>query len=86
MTAHRHTKTRSRIIGTCLAVALTTAACGGGDDDAGSASGPAAGSGAASDLEPISMTFGTAGTGHALLLVSSGAAPSTRSSPGTDAW
>jgi NitT/TauT family transport system substrate-binding protein len=62
LTAHRHTRTRSRIIGTCLAVALTTAACGGGDDDAGSASGPAAGSGAASDLEPISMTFGTAGT------------------------
>jgi NitT/TauT family transport system substrate-binding protein len=60
LTAHRQTKTRSRIIGTCLAMALTTAACGGGDDDAGSTSGAAGGSG--SELEPISLTFGTAGT------------------------
>jgi NitT/TauT family transport system substrate-binding protein len=60
LTAHRQTKIRSRIIGTCLAVALTTAACGGGDDDAGSTSGAAGGTG--SDLEPISLTFGTAGT------------------------
>jgi NitT/TauT family transport system substrate-binding protein len=60
LTAHRQTKIRSRIIGTCLAVALTTAACGGGDDDTGSTSGAAGGSG--SELEPISLTFGTAGT------------------------
>ena len=62
MTAHRQTKIRSRIIGTCLAVALTTAACGGGDDEAESASGSAAASGAGSDFEPVSLTFGTAGT------------------------
>jgi NitT/TauT family transport system substrate-binding protein len=54
--AHRRLNRPIRLVGACLAVVLTSAACGGSDD-----SGSEAGSGADSG-ELIAVTYGTAGT------------------------
>ncbi|WP_158228363.1 ABC transporter substrate-binding protein [Pseudonocardia sp. MH-G8] len=54
VTAHRQINRHSRLVGGCLAVVLTSAACGGSDDS---------GSGAGADAGGlISVSYGTAGT------------------------
>jgi NitT/TauT family transport system substrate-binding protein len=60
VSARRLVTNRYRLLAPLLAVALATAACGGGDSGGDSGSGGTAGGG--SKFEPISLTYGTAGT------------------------
>jgi NitT/TauT family transport system substrate-binding protein len=62
VTAHRHFGSRAKFLGLSLAVVLAAAACGGDEPASGSGGGSGSGSGGGSEFEPVSMTFGTAGT------------------------